>query len=38
VVVAGQQRGINIDGIGGSLAQAVSGERHCECGLVGCYV
>lgn len=33
VVVAGEQRGVDIDGIGGGLAQAVSGESHFEYGL-----
>jgi hypothetical protein len=33
MVVAGQQRGIDINGIGGGLAQAVSGESHFEGGL-----
>lgn len=33
MVVAGQQRGIDINSVGSGLAQAVSGESHCEGGL-----
>ena len=28
VVIAGQQRGIDVDGVGNRLAETVSGERH----------
>lgn len=28
VVIAGQKRGINVDGVGNRLAEAVSRERH----------